>query len=140
MNHRVRIHELERKLAAELRRNRELERELENSRRWSRAWKRAARSELDVLQVIRNLRRRRLAVGISEYTYVSRDQYEDLEKKLADAQRQVEFLERERQRWMENARYLNNSNQKMQIRLANLEVELRRFVSKIGREGAVEER
>jgi len=64
----------------------------------------------------------------------------DKKIKLADAQRQVEFLERERQRWMKNARYLNNSNQKMQIRLADLEVELRRFVSKDGREGAVEER
>lgn len=139
MNDRVRINELERKLAAELRRNHELERELEDTQRWSRAWKRAAKSELDVLQVIRNLRKRRLAVGITEYAYISRDRYEALDRTLADAQRQVEFLERERQRWMENAQFFKESNQKMRMRLADLEVELQRFISQNGREGAVEE-
>lgn len=139
MNDKVRINELERKLAAELRRNHELERELENSRRWSRAWKRAAKSELDVLQVIRNLRKRRLAVGISEYAYISRDRYEALDRTLADAQRQVEFLERERQRWMENAQFFKESNQKIRMRLSDLEVEMQRFISQNGREGAGEE-
>lgn len=135
MNDRVRINELERRLEAELRRNRELEIDLENSRRWSQAWKRAAKSELDVIQVIRNLRKRRIAVGISEYAPISRDHYAVLERKLANAQRQVEFLERERQRWMENAQFFQESSQKMRMRLDEMEVELQRYISRDGREG-----
>lgn len=126
MNDRVHIVELERKLAAERRRNKELEEELENSRRWSRAWKRAAKSELDVLNVIRNLRRRRIFVGIDGYAAISRDKYEEVVQKLEKAQQQIEFLERERQRWMENADFFQRSNQKLRLRLANLELNARK--------------
>lgn len=121
MNDKVRIVELERKLAAVRRRNKELEQGLENSRRWSRAWKRAAKSELDVLSVIRNLRRRRIFVGIDGYTAISREKYEEVLQKLEHAQQQIEFLERERQRWMENAEFFKHNNQKLHLRLANLE-------------------
>lgn len=121
MNDKVRIVELERKLAAVRRRNKELEQGLENSRRWSRAWKRAAKSELDVLSVIRNLRQRRIFVGIDRYTAISREKYEEVLQKLEHAQQQIEFLERERQRWMENAEFFKHNNQKLHLRLTNLE-------------------
>ncbi len=137
VNDKVRIVELERKLAAECRRNRDLEQQLENSQRWSRAWKRAAKSELDVISMIRNLRRRRVAVGIDGYGYVSRERYEEMEGKLAEAQRQIEFLERERQRWMENAKFFKESNNKLRLHLANLEFQLHEQSSQDGREGAV---
>lgn len=134
MNDKVRIVELERKLAAERRRNKELEEDLENSRRWSRAWKRAAKSELDVLNVIRNLRRRRLFVGIDGYAAISREKYEDVVQKLEDAQQQIEFLERERQRWMENAEFFKQSSQKFRLRLANLEINSPKQLGRDGRD------
>jgi hypothetical protein len=121
VNDKVRNFELERKLAAERRRNKELEEKLENSRRWSRAWKRAAKSELDVLSVIRNLRQRRSSVGIDGYAAVSRGEFEEVLQKLENAQLQIEFLERERQRWMENAEFFKLNNHRLHLRLANLE-------------------
>ena len=62
----IRAVELERKLGAERQRNAELQADLEKSRCWARAWKRAAKSELEVVKAIRNLRRRREAAGITE--------------------------------------------------------------------------
>jgi phage shock protein A len=121
INDRVLVVELERKLAMVIRRNQELETQLENSRHWSRAWKRAAKSELDVVRMIRNLRRRRAAVGINGYEGISRERYETLEKNLQEALQQIEFLEKERQRWMENALFFQEGNRKMRLRLTDLE-------------------
>ena len=124
MNDRVRIVELERKLAMMKHRNMKLEVQLENSRRWARAWKRAAKSEMDVVRMIRNLRRRRVALGINGYEVISRERYETLENKLQEAQEQIEFLEKERHRWMENAQFFQQGNQKIRLRLAELEAQL----------------
>lgn len=122
VNDKVRLVELERKLVAESRRREELQNQLENARRWAQAWKRAAKSELEVLRVVRNLRKLRLAVGVDEFGYHTRDHCEMLEKQLAEALREIEFLEKERDRWMENAQYFRTANDKMRLRIANLKM------------------
>jgi phage shock protein A len=122
VNAKVRLAELERKLAAERRRREELENQLEDARRWAQAWKRAAKSGLEVLSVIRNLRKLRLAAGVDAFGYHTREHYELLDKQLTEALREIKFLEKERQRWMENAQYFRSMNDKMRIRIANLEM------------------
>ena len=121
VNAKVHIIELERKLAAERRRREELESQLENARRWARAWKRAAKSGLEVLRVIRNLRTLRLAAGVDAFGVQGKDHYELLNKQLTKALREIEFLEKERDRWMENAQYFRSVNNRMRLRIANLE-------------------
>lgn len=121
VNAKVHIIELERKLAAERRRREELESQLENARRWARAWKRAAKSGLDVLRVIRNLRTLRLAAGVDAFGVQDKDHYKLLDKQLTQALREIEFLEKERDRWRENAGYFRSMNDRMRLRIANLE-------------------
>jgi DNA repair exonuclease SbcCD ATPase subunit len=121
VNAKVRLVELERKLAAERRRREELENQSEDARRWAQAWKRAAKSGLEVLSVIRNLRKLRLAAGVDAFGYHTRDHYELLDKQLTDALREIKFLEKERDRWMENAHYFRSINDRMRMRIANLE-------------------
>lgn len=121
MNDKVRLVELERKLVAESRRREDLENRLESARRWAQAWKRAAKSELDVLRVIRNRRKLRLTAGSDDVGDRGGDHFESLEQQLADALRQIEFLEKERQRWLENAQYFRLVNEKMRLRIASLE-------------------
>ena len=86
--------ELEHKLEAERQRNGELEAKLEKSRCWARAWKRAAKSELEVVKAIRNLRRRREAAGITEPNSTSNEAVKTLKRQLAEARQQILFLER----------------------------------------------
>lgn len=121
MNDKVRLVEVQRKLVAERRRREELENQLEDARRWAQAWKRAAKSGLEVLSVIRNLRKLRLAAGVDAFGYHTRDHYKLLDKQLAEALREIEFLEKERDRWMENAQYFRSINDQMRMRIANLE-------------------
>jgi phage shock protein A len=122
LNDKVRLVELERKLVAERRRRQDLENRLESARRWAQAWKRAAKSELEVLRVIRNRRKLRLIAGADEVGYHSGDHFELLENRLAEALREIQFLEKERERWMENAQYFRSVNEKMRLRVANLEM------------------
>jgi hypothetical protein len=60
---------------------------------------------LEVIKAIRNLRRRREAAGITEPNSTSNETVETLKRQLAEAQQQIMFLERERQRWEENAAF-----------------------------------
>ena len=50
-----------------------------------------------------------------------KDHYELLNKQLTKALREIEFLEKERDRWMENAQYFRSVNNRMRLRIANLE-------------------
>ena len=58
-----------------------------------------------MIKAIRNLRRRREAAGITEPNSTSNETVETLKRQLAEAQQQIMFLERERQRWEENAAF-----------------------------------
>lgn len=135
----IRAVELERKLEAERQRNAELQADLEKSRCWARAWKRAAKSELQVVKAIRNLRRRREAAGITEPNPTSNEAVETLKRQLAEAQRQIKFLERERQRWEENAGFHQERMGELSLSLEELEARLRERTGPNGRNGKAAE-
>lgn len=90
-------------MADERQRNEEFEASLEKSRRWARAWKCAAKSNLKLIKAVRNLRQNGDVAGTVERSSISKAEIESFKKQLAEAQRQIEFLERECQRWKENA-------------------------------------
>lgn len=135
----MRTRELERKLAAERQRNAELQAELEKSRCWARAWKRAAKSELEVVKAIRNLRRRREAAGIAEHNPKSNEAVESLKRQLREAQRQIKFLERECQRWEENSAFYRERTDELRLSVEDLEQRLRQPSAQNGRKGNVVE-
>jgi chromosome segregation ATPase len=135
MSSATRIIELEQKLAAERQRNAELQADLEKSRCWARAWKRAAKSELDVIRVLQSRRRHREAAGIDETVSKSTEMSTALEKQLAEARQQIDFLEREQKRWMENAEFSRQRNGELSARLSDLETELQETTNPNGRNG-----
>ena len=135
MSSATRIIELEQKLAAERQRNAELKADLETSRCWARAWKRAAKSELDVIRVLQSRRRHREAAGIDETVSKNTEMSSALEKQLAEARQQIDFLEREQKRWMENAEFSRQRNGELSARLSDLETELQETTNPNGRNG-----
>ena len=120
-----RIYELEHRLAAERQRTEALRAELEKSRRWARAWKCAAKSNLELIKAVRNLRHNGEVAGTVERSSSSQLELESFKKQLAEAQRQIEFLERECQRWKENAVFYQDQVDELSLIAEELKSRLR---------------